>query len=124
MTLGLRQRLTLGTLFLFGLLLLSAGLGIFQLDRLSRDAQAILEDNYETARYVQAMQQALLDGDRSVFEHALKKQEANITEPGEAEVTGRLRRDFSAWANDAHDPDCLPDHLLQMLEPIPPAVGR
>ncbi len=116
MTLGLRQRLTLGTLFLFGLLLLSAGLGIFQLDRLSRDAQAILEDNYETARYVQAMQQALLDGDRSVFEQALKKQEANITEPGEAEVTGRLRRDFSAWANDAHAPERLQRDLLEVLD--------
>lgn len=101
MTFSLRRRLTLGTLFLFGLLLLSAGLGIFQLGRLSRDTKVILVDNYETVRYVQAMQQALLAGDLSEFEAALEKQEANITEPGERELTAALRRDFHSLQTDA-----------------------
>lgn len=98
---SIRQRLTLGTFFLFALLLLSAGLGIFQLGRLAADTRAILKDNYETARYVQDMQKALLEGDRTAFESTLRKQEGNITEPGEADVTARLRSDIRAWGTDS-----------------------
>lgn len=113
---SIRQRLTLGTLFLFALLLLSAGLGIVQLGRLSRDAQAILKDNYETARYVQAMQDALLANDRPAFEAALQEQEANITEPGEAELTARLRNDFAAWRGDSSATPRIMQGLQSILD--------
>ncbi|MBK8498509.1 MAG: HAMP domain-containing protein [Flavobacteriales bacterium] len=121
---SIRQRLTLGTLFLFALLLLSAGLGIFQLGRLARDAQEILKDNYETARYVQEMQQALQQGDRSAFETALKKQEANITEPGEAELTANLRSDFANWTSDSAATDRLHKDLQEVLDLNLSAIDR
>jgi len=124
MTLSIRRRLTLGTLFLFGLLLLSAGLGIFQLGRLSRDAQVILKDNYETARYVQAMQQAMLSEDRAAFEVSLKRQENNITEPGEAELTARLRRDFDAWVTSTAPPVSLQQDLQDILDLNLTAIDR
>lgn len=121
---NIRQRLTIGTLFLFALLLLSAGLGIFQLGRLARDAQVILKDNYESARFVQEMQQALLDGDRTAFEKALRDQEGNITEVGEAELTANLRRDFVRWGNDTSAATRLQNDLQAILDLNLTAIDR
>lgn len=121
---NIRQRLTIGTLFLFALLLLSAGLGIFQLGRLARDAQVILKDNYESARFVQEMQQALLDGDRTAFEKALRDQEGNITEAGEAELTANLRRDFVRWGNDTSATTRLQNDLQAILDLNLTAIDR
>ena len=123
-TMSIRQRLTSGTLFLFSLLLLCAGLGIFQLGRLSRDAQAILKDNYETARFVQDMQAALSRNDREAFDAALRKQEANITEPGESDVTKRLREDFKAWQADDAAIRRIQNHLQHILDLNLDAIER
>ena len=124
MALTIRQRLTLGTLFLFGLLPLCAGLGIFQLNRLKQDAQAILEDNYETVRYVQGMQLALHDGDRTAFEKHLVLQEANITEAGEGERTAALKRDFERWNVDGTPAVALFEDLQAILDLNLEAIDR
>ncbi|MCC6939413.1 MAG: HAMP domain-containing protein [Flavobacteriales bacterium] len=102
MTLSIRKRLTLGTLFLFALLLLSSGIGIYQLDRLKTDAKTILTDNYESIRYVQAMQEALYRNDPVAFREQLDLQEGNATEVREAEFNANLRMDFENW-NGASD---------------------
>ena len=41
-----KQKIRLGTLFLFLLLLLSGGVGIYHLIRLKDDAKEILKDNF------------------------------------------------------------------------------
>lgn len=121
---SLRQRLTLGTLFLFALLLLSAGLGITQLGKLSRDAQVILQDNYETARYVQDMQKALLHDDRAAFDAALRKQEGNITEAGEQDLTAGIRRAFNAWPPDSTAERTIHAALQEILDLNLDAIER
>ncbi len=124
MALSIRRRLTFGTLFLFGLLLLSTGLGIFQLNRLKQDAQAILVDNYETVRYVQGMQRALQLGDAKVFEEQLVLQEANITETNEGERTAAVRRDFERWKASGSAPPLLHDHLQAIMDLNLEAIDR
>lgn len=124
MALSIRRRLTFGTLFLFGLLLLSAGLGIFQLNRLKQDAQAILVDNYETVRYVQGMQRALQLGDPKAFEEQLVLQEANITETNEAERTAEVRQDLDRWKDDGVASPGLHDHLQAILDLNLKAIDR
>ena len=97
-----KQKIRLGTLFLFLLLLLSGGVGIYHLVRLKNDAKEILKDNYESLDYGHAMQRALDNKPLMVtaaaqFDSLLKLQEANITEPGEKEITALLRKNFSAY---------------------------
>src|SRR5215467_3730835 len=97
MATSVKSKIRLGTVFLFLLLLLSGGLGIYNLVRLKDAAQTILKDNYESLDYCDIMQRQLdsLDIDRSValqkFDDALKKEENNITEPGEGEASAILR---------------------------------
>lgn len=96
-----KKKIRLGTMFLFLLVLLSCGVGIFHLVRLKNDATLILENNYESLGYCHTMQQAL---DSSVspsslvlFDSTLKKQETNITETGEKEATAAIRKYFEQY---------------------------
>jgi len=100
MATSVKNKIRLGTLFLFLLLLLSGGLGIYNLVRLKNDAKMILENNYESLDYCHIMQRQLdsfnIDRPDALrnFDSALQKQEANITEPGEYDATAALRSDF------------------------------
>ncbi|MBC7873412.1 MAG: HAMP domain-containing protein [Ferruginibacter sp.] len=95
-----KQKIRLGTLFLFFLTLLSGGIGIFHLLRLKNDANLILKDNYESLEYCHAMQRALDSlaikqaPPYSDFDSALKLQEGNLTEAGEEEATTLIRKHF------------------------------
>ena len=97
-----KRKIRLGTLFFFFLLLLSGGIGIYYLVRLKDDAKLILTNNYESLDYCHTMQRALdsIGTDREkylvVFDSALKKQERNITEPGEQNATVSLREQFQS----------------------------
>lgn len=97
---SVKRKIQVGTLFLFILLLLTGGAGIYFTAMLKSEAKSVLRDNYETIGYCYAMQQQLdeIGGDygKAVvkFEHALKLQENNITEPGELTETQRLRQVF------------------------------
>ena len=98
---SVKNKIRLGTLFLFALLLLAGGIGIYYLVQLKNDSKAILHNNYESLQYAHNMQRALdsidLNFDISInhFEQNLQLQEANITEPGEKEITQSLRVAFS-----------------------------
>jgi len=100
MATSVKNKIRLGTLFLFLLLLLSGGLGIFNLVRLKNDAKMILENNYESLDYCHIMQRQLdsfnIDRPDALrnFDDALRKQENNITEPGEYDATAAIRSDF------------------------------
>ncbi|HET7898144.1 MAG TPA: HAMP domain-containing protein, partial [Flavisolibacter sp.] len=91
----------MGTFFLFLLLLLTGGFGIYYIASLKKEGKNVLKDNYESLLYCHTMQkelnkltdnhpQALND-----FEAALSKQEQNITEPGEEQATAEVRKGFS-----------------------------
>lgn len=89
--------------FMFAIILAIGGLGVYYLNELSNDTQAILKDNYISLEYTSSMQKALAmltelpkpDPDAITdFERNLKKQEANLTEVGEQEITSNLKREF------------------------------
>ena len=124
MTLSIRKRLTLGTLFLFALLLLSSGIGIYQLDRLKTDAKTILADNYKSIRYVQAMQEALYREDAAAFREQLVLQETNATEVGEAKYNKSLRKDFENWDGTHGSLDALHTDLTGILRVNLDAINR
>jgi signal transduction histidine kinase len=98
-----KKKIRLGTLFLFLLLILSSGVGIYNLVRLKNDALEILKDNYESLEYCQTMQQAIdgasinRDSSFSTFDSVLDLQEKNITEAGETEATASIRQYFNLY---------------------------
>ncbi len=100
MPLSVKKKIWLGTMFLFLLLLLTGGVGIYYMAKLKSDNKNVLQDNYESISYCHTMQQQLniLSDNNSIatntFAEALKQQENNITEAGEGEFTKKLRTDF------------------------------
>lgn len=99
MGIRLKTKLSLGLGFLFLVILAFGILSLYYINRLSNDANRILKNNYESLVYANNMLKALEDipVDSSAitdFNANLKNQEANVTEPGEREVTESLRRDF------------------------------
>jgi signal transduction histidine kinase/HAMP domain-containing protein len=103
MKLRIKDKLRLGLVFLFGVILLLATLGIFFTYQLQQDSGAILKDNYRSLEYVRAMQRVLDDlqrfgrADLTVFEENLRAEEANLTEVGEPEVVQQLRAEWNAF---------------------------
>ncbi len=100
MAVSVRNKIWLGTGFLFILLILTGGSGIYFTVILKKESKAVLKANYETIAYCHKMQQQLdslqLNSIQTVhqFETALQLQENNVTEPGEYEATHALRQNF------------------------------
>jgi PAS domain S-box-containing protein len=92
-------------MFLFVLLLLTGGAGIYFTVILKKDAKTLLQDNYESIGYGHKMQQQLdslaIDYAKSVeqLETALTQEEGNITERGEADATHKLRAELNSIKN-------------------------
>ncbi len=101
MAVTVKKKIWYGTFFLFLLLMITGGVGIYYVASLKNEEQNILKANYESLSYCHTMQQQLdkVDetDDKAVinFEDALKKQEANVTEQGEGDATKVLREDFN-----------------------------
>lgn len=99
-----KNKIRLGTLFLFLLVLLSCGIGIFHLVRLKNDTNQIVKNNYESLDYCHHLQRFLdsttFDRQRSItlFDSILKLQETNITEVGEKDATREIREAFTSYA--------------------------
>ena len=99
----IKSKLRLGFGFLFVMVLLFGGFSGFYLKQISEHSKVILKDNYESLRFTREMRTVLdnqelpLSKDAIIsFDEQLKKQEANITEPGEAGITRNIRKDFEA----------------------------
>ncbi len=95
----LKNKLTLGLVFLFIMIVSFGILSMYYIQRLSSDANKILKNNQETLLYCSNMLNALEDmpakkAPQGVFESNLVKQEHNITEPGEGDATQLLRTHF------------------------------
>jgi len=97
---SVKNKIRLGTIFLFLLVVLSGGFSIYYLVKLRNQSKNILKANYESIQYGHQMQAALDSiGDHKrafldTFETQLRKQESNITEPGETSATADLRNAF------------------------------
>ncbi len=96
----LKTKLSLGLSFLFAVILVFGMMGIFYINRLSNDSAKVLKNNHESLVYSNNMLKALEEIPKrqeaiKIFDDNLKKQEANITEPGELEATGELRINFN-----------------------------
>src|ERR1035437_6222058 len=96
---SLKSKITLGLVFLFSLLLLSGGIGIYNLYNLRKEAKRIIQDNYETLNYCQGIA-ILLDNMPSPIasikiDSLIKLQENNITEVGEKEATESLTNNWN-----------------------------
>ncbi len=100
MAIKLKTKVALGGIFLFALLILVGAVSLVYFNKISEEAKAIVKDNYETLNYSRDMIRWMdrLDGNIALldsFEMSLKQQEGNITEPGEQEMTTRLRKHFN-----------------------------
>jgi NtrC-family two-component system sensor histidine kinase KinB len=101
MALSVKKKIWLGTLFLFVLLLVTEGIGIYYMAKLKEEGKNVLRDNYESLSYSHTMQQQINAVDVnfissiSKFEDALNQQEKNITEQGEEAATKDLRLHYN-----------------------------
>jgi NtrC-family two-component system sensor histidine kinase KinB len=108
-----KTKIRLGTLFLFLLVLLSCGVGIYNLVRLKNDAKLILKSNYESLDYCHTLQGYLdsvnIDkaGSLAGFDSTLKLQEINITEKGEKVATAAIRKYFELYRSGDNSPATL-----------------
>lgn len=102
----IKKKLILLLSILFVVIISSIALSGYFINKLVENSKEIVKDNYRTLLYVERMQESLdkvvfnLDNqDKSsqaliTFESVLKKQEANITESGEATLTELLRANY------------------------------
>ena len=88
MAASVKNKIRWGTAFLFLLLMLSGGVGIYYLAKLRQQSKNVFAANYESVQYAHSMQryleEMLLQKRAYVdsFNAVLQKQERNITEQG------------------------------------------
>ena len=101
MALNVKNKIWLGTLFLFLLLILTGGVSIYYMSKLKAEANNILRDNYKSLNYGHTMQQQLNSFEAAYgnsvkqFETALTQEENNITEKGERQATDSVKIYFN-----------------------------
>lgn len=111
MKIKIKLRLGLGLLLI--LILVLAALGAKEIKSMSKDTANILKANYNSVEYSRHMLGALdkVQKDTSAlwqFDTELKKQQDNITEPGEKEITEQLALDFEKLKKDNKDQSLYP----------------
>lgn len=116
MNLKIKTKLTLGVGLLLLLIVLLSLLGMRYLFLLSDDTGKILKDNYNTLEYTREMLHALDDIGQeesaiAKFETHLKKQQNNITEIAEKEITESVAALFEKLV--AHPRDTLLPKLIR-----------
>jgi NtrC-family two-component system sensor histidine kinase KinB len=118
-----KQKIRMGTTFLFLLLFLLGSVGIFHIARLKEDSQEILKNNYESIDYCHGMLQAadsFMVSEPvyfSKFDSSLKLQESNITEPGEKNTTAAIRMFFEKYKKGNHS-DSVKQQLNASIQHI------
>ncbi|MFZ6664746.1 ATP-binding protein [Peijinzhouia sedimentorum] len=97
----IKTKLTLGIGLLFLMILLLSIVSARHLYMLKSDTENVLIDNYRTLEYSRNMLIALEDRKENAiisFEENLQKQENNITEINEANLTQQIRNNFALYA--------------------------
>ncbi len=104
----IKAKLTLWVSFLFLLIIIMIAVGVNYTNKISNDTQNILADNYNTIDYSRQMLIALdkvmvSDSALGAFQENLAKQQNNITETGEQQLTAKLSFDFEKLKANRHD---------------------
>ncbi|MBB5397019.1 ATP-binding protein [Mucilaginibacter sp. AK015] len=96
-----KNKLRLGFGFLFIVVLFFGATAVYYIHDISENSKVILQNNYESLSFARQMRDVLDNNDFPLNNSAINKfniyleqQETNITEPGEAFFTHRLRTDF------------------------------
>ncbi len=105
---NIKDKLTLGVGFLFSMIVILAVVSAWYIHALKSDTTNILTANYNTLEYSRSMLMALeeipLNPDAATaFEESLKKQQYNITEIGEKEITEKITGHFAKLKNNPTD---------------------
>lgn len=96
----IKTKISLALTLLFVAIIGIISVSWYYIEDLSTDAENILKDNYEsiefTKRIIESCDSLSIDRERSlnVIESSLLLQEANVTEPGELELTRVIRKTF------------------------------
>ena len=104
----IKVKLTLGVGLLFLFIILLSVLGTAYITQINKDTQNILVANYNTLDYSRSMLIALDEDITSKvslkkFSENFQKQQNNITEIGEKELTEKLSQDFEKVKSNPHD---------------------
>jgi len=104
----IKAKLILGIGLLFVMIVLLTALSIVFINKLKGDTNNILVANYNTLNYSRNMMIALNNRELgseeiNLFETNLVKQQNNVTEPGEKELTDKLVSDFNKLKNSGGD---------------------
>lgn len=98
----IRKKLFVGFGLLFAVVLIFGAVSLYYIKVISETSNVTLKNNYATLTYTRDMRTVLDNNDLPLnapaavtFDNALKKQENNITEPGEREATVNLRKAFN-----------------------------
>ncbi|HWV74188.1 MAG TPA: ATP-binding protein [Pseudosphingobacterium sp.] len=110
---NIKTKLTLGIGILFLLITLLSGLSVWYIHSLKRDTKKILAANYNTLFYSGNMLRALDElktrpDALTVFKNNLAKQQINLTEEGEGDLTAQLSEHFKAFEKHSKDAGLLP----------------
>jgi two-component system, NtrC family, sensor histidine kinase KinB len=99
----IKTKLRLGFGFLFALVLLMGGVAGFYINEISKTSKVILKDNFESLTFTRQMRRILDENDLPLsaraadqFKDKLQKQASNVTEPGERDLTEKIRQDFNS----------------------------
>jgi NtrC-family two-component system sensor histidine kinase KinB len=97
----IKKKLLLGFSLLFIVVLIFGIVSIYYIKVISETSSITLKNNYATLKFTREMRSVLDENDLplnsvaiNTFDNALKKQENNITEPGESIATSNLRKAF------------------------------
>jgi PAS domain S-box-containing protein len=99
---NIKSKIRVGLGLIFIIVLFFGGISIYFISQLSNSAKVILKNNYETLSFTRGMREVLdvnklplNDAAKAAFNTQLVKQERNITEKGEYQVTADVRRAFA-----------------------------
>src|ERR1700733_586807 len=98
----IKTKLLLGFGLLFVVVVFFGIVSIYYIEDISEYSKTTVKNNYETLTFTREMRAVLDENDlplssaaAAAFDSALKKQEHNITEPGEKEATAGVHKAFS-----------------------------
>jgi signal transduction histidine kinase len=104
----IKAKLILGIGLLFAMIVLLTAVGSIYINKLSADTNNILVANYNSIDYSRQMlialnEKAFNGPSIALFENSLKKQQNNITETGEQQLTNQLASNFNKLKNNPAD---------------------
>jgi NtrC-family two-component system sensor histidine kinase KinB len=98
----IKTKLLLGFGLLFVVVVFFGIVSIYYIEDISEYSKTTVKNNYETLTFTRDMRAVIDENDlplstaaSTAFDNALKKQEHNITEPGEKEATAGVRKAFN-----------------------------